>query len=425
MSPALSDSTRTVALALLALIVGALSAGAETALTSTSSARLSALIEQSKSPLKEAYVRAEQHFSRLRATYLLGRLTGMVISAALIVDLLVLTTGRTGFIIAILVILAGAAIAFEIATALARHFSDVALALSVRFFRPVEWALWPAAVALAWVGDKIASHTAAPSAGDPKVAEAEVENLVDEVEKSGVFGHEPAEMIRNVIEFVDLTAQDVMIPRSRIVAVEIKTPLPSVLKYVAESGHSRYPVFDEDIDNVVALLYAKDLFRAVEEHGLKDLKLADIARGRANFVVQTQPLSSLLREMRQRRQHLAVVVDEHGQTAGIVTLEDIVEEIVGDIRDEHDEGGVTELADGRLVADGTVPIGDIASYLGTDFDGASDESLSAMLVRVHGKVPSTGTVLNRFGMRFIVREAEPAAVTKVEVLRAPRPATLG
>lgn len=183
---------------------------------------------------------------------------------------------------------------------------------------------------------------------------------------------------------------------------------------------------------MVGLLYAKDLFKVLEEHRLKNTTLKEIIRSPANFVAESQPLSSLLREMRSRRQHMAVVVDEFGSASGIVTLEDVLEEIVGDIRDEHDETEaddppppIQELGDGRLVASADISMSDLEAYLGADIDGGTGvDSLGDMLMQHAGKVPEAGTEISKFGYQFIVRDADDKHIGKVEIVR-PRPNAAG
>src|SRR6185437_10566870 len=243
-----------------------------------------------------------------------------------------------------------------------------------RWLRPLEVLLLPIAVPLYWIGAPVSRRGGAPQPPDPGVTEAEVEALVDQGERSGLFAAEPAEMIRNVLDFAERTAKDAMIPRSRVEAIEVRTPIDEVYRIVSESGHSRYPVYREELDNVVGLLYAKDLFKAVQPtkdgHGLEPRsaphagasshppahiptpnppspraserpadpppkKAEDLVRSPGNFVAESRPLSSLLREMRAKRQHMAIVVDEFGSVSGVVTLEDVLEEIVGEIHDEH------------------------------------------------------------------------------------------
>ena len=260
--------------------------------------------------------------------------------------------------------------------------------------------------------------------GSELCTEAEVEALVEEGERTGLFGREPAEMIRNVLEFADRTAKDVMIPRSSVEGIEISTPLEKVLEIVSQSGHSRYPVYREQLDNITGLLYAKDLFKVLEEHRLKNTDLKEIVRHPANFVAESKPLATLLKEMRGRRQHLAIVVDEFGGVSGIVTLEDVLEEIVGDIRDEHDEheeSTIEDLGDGRVLADAAVTMRELAAYLGTEIEHEDEfDSLGAMLTHHLGQTPEAGTAVSKFGLHFIVREADDTHVHKVEIIRQPR-----
>jgi CBS domain containing-hemolysin-like protein len=195
-----------------------------------------------------------------------------------------------------------------------------------------------------------------------------------------------------------------------------------VLRIVAQSVHSRYPVYREQIDNIVGLIYAKDLYKAAhfeEEPSSRRpvTTIEDLLRTPANFVAESQPLSSLLREMRHRRQHLAIVVDEFGSVCGIVTLEDVLEEIVGDIRDEHDVP-IEDLGDGRVVADATVSMKELCTYLGTDIGWTrDDESLGGMLTEHLGKIPEVGTAFSKFGLRFVVRDSDDKHIGKVEVAR--------
>jgi CBS domain containing-hemolysin-like protein len=174
----------------------------------------------------------------------------------------------------------------------------------------------------------------------------------------------------------------------------------------------------------VGLLYAKDLYKSVHptEDGVPRVavkKLDELVRTPANFVAESQPLATLLREMRQRRQHLAIVVDEFGSVSGIVTLEDVLEEIVGEIHDEHDtEGTIEDLGDGRVVADAAISLKELFAYLGADLPKGADESLGKMLTHHLGKIPEAGTAFSKFGLRFIVRTMEDQHVGKVEVIRS-------
>jgi CBS domain containing-hemolysin-like protein len=447
--------------AIASLVIGALYAAADTALTSLSAPHLEALIAEADGSDKRAYERIRDQEAKLRSRYLLGRVASPVVTAVCMLEIIEPFVPAAAGWIAFGATVLLTSVVFEISTTLARKYADEAALWAARWMRPLELLLLPIAVPLYWVGARVSRRGGAPQPPDPGVTEAEVEALVDQGERSGLFAREPAEMIRNVLDFAERTAKDAMIPRSRVEAIEVRTPIEEVYRIVSESGHSRYPVYREQLDNVIGLLYAKDLFKAVQPtkdgHGLEPRsaprggasshppahiptpippsprasqrptdpppkKAEDLVRSPANFVAESRPLSSLLREMRAKRQHMAIVVDEFGSVSGIVTLEDVLEEIVGEIHDEHDtEGTIEDLGDGRLMADAAVPMREIFSYLGADATPAPDageESLGGMLTHQLGKIPEVGTAFSRFGLRFIVRASDAKHVCKVEIIRA-------
>ena len=170
-------------------------------------------------------------------------------------------------------------------------------------------------------------------------------------------------MIRNVLDFRDLTAGEVMVPRTRVVGFDLGTEPTELLKRITESEHSRYPVYRDRIDNIVGVLHVKDLIsRFAGDKGIDDLKLGDLLRRPVSYVTEGQSASSVLQDMRIKRQHMAIVLDEFGAVSGLVTLEDLLEEIVGDIRDEHDvdEAPIVDVGSGRVVVDASVPMTDLS-----------------------------------------------------------------
>jgi CBS domain containing-hemolysin-like protein len=417
--------------AIASAVLGALFAAADTALTSLTSTRLEALIDQANPGDKHAYERIQRDEAKLRSRYLLGRIASTAVTGVCLLVFLEPLAGDLSAWLALAFTIVVNAVLFEISTTLARKHADGAALIAARWLRPLEMAMIPLAVPLSWLGHRLGRRDGEPPAADPRVAEAEVEALVDEGERSGVLAAEPAEMIRNVLDFAERTAKDAMVSRDLLEAIEVETPLPEVLRTVARSGHSRYPVYKDQLDNIVGLLYAKDLFKAAHfdeeaDSGRGDpgypsvrptKRVEDLLRSPANFVAESQPLSSLLREMRQRRQHLAIVVDEFGSVSGIVTMEDVLEEIVGDIRDEHDVP-IEDLGDGRVVADATVSMKELCTYLGADAGALrEDESLGRMLTEHLGKIPEVGTAFSKFGLRFVVRDSDEKRIGKVEVAR--------
>ncbi|MEZ4308274.1 MAG: hemolysin family protein [Polyangiaceae bacterium] len=400
------------------LSLGSLFAAADTAVHTLSAARLGALIEESTGPTRGSRTgRRGQRRAPLAVPARAHRHVGAM--AVVLSNVMTESWPRWAPLAGCLVTVVICGTLWEISTTLAARHADRAAPALVRWLRPLELLLLPFALPMELIGRRVMRRAKDPPP-NPRVVEHEVGNMVDQAEKSGLFGRGPGEIIRNVFEFADQMAREVMVPRSRVEAIDVSTDPEVVLRQVSESGHSRYPVYKDQIDNIVGLLHAKDLFKVGEAFRAGKLALKDILRP-ANFVAQSQQLVSLLRLMRRKRQHMVIVVDELGQLTGIVTLEDVLEQIVGDIQDEHDdasEGPVQDLGGGRYLAAGDVSIGDLGVYLGTDIlvDGDYD-SLDSMLAHAVGEVPKRGAEIKKFGMRFKVLDADEQHVQKVEIVR--------
>jgi putative hemolysin len=255
----------------------------------------------------------------------------------------------------------------------------------------------------------------------PAVAEAEVEMLVNESEQRGALDHDQSEMIRNVLEFGDTQACDLMVPRRQIKAIEIEMTPQELLKLVVEQEHSRYPVYDGSIDDVVGILHVKDLFLFTASHRLEELQLPKLLR-KAVFVPETQRAASVLQQLRSGRHHMAIVLDEFGGVSGVLTLEDLLEEIVGVFQVEHDheDSPILRLSSGNFVVDASIPVADLNRQLGISIpDDEEYNSLGGYIVEEMGRVPEAGTVLERADHRFLIRMADERRVAKVEITPPP------
>ncbi|NUO49287.1 MAG: HlyC/CorC family transporter [Polyangiaceae bacterium] len=407
-----------------AAVLGAAFVATDAALGSLSTARLSALLEQPDLQHRPALERYRNEPAGMRATYTVGRVVCAALTAVVMADVVApFVPGLLGVVVAVVGTVSFFAPMTDGAVALARQRADKWAPRFATYLRPFEILLWPLAAPLARLTSALTDKLSEPAATAPEVAHSEVEYLVDEVERSGIVGAEPAEMIRNVLEFEDLRARDAMIPRTRVEAIDLATPLEQVRTMVAESGHSRYPVYEGQLDNVIGLLCAKDVFKLEPDEGFDDSTpdvLNDVVRRDIIFVHEHQKLVGLLKEMRHKRQHLAVVVDEFGGTSGIVTLEDIIEEIVGDIRDEHDEAPpapIQEIGDGRLLANGTLALGDLSAYLGVETPAEVSTVEIGELFHEEDRTP--GTLLEKHGITFIAREVTDGKIAQIEVHRRP------
>jgi putative hemolysin len=406
-------------------VVGSLFAAGDVALSEIAEGRMQALTAD---PSGAAFRRFTADPLRVLSRWLVGRVVALS-AATVLLNECARSAGLDRIALPLAVL--GAVLTYgtftQIASTLARRLPEKIGALALVFLRPLEWLLVPLADPLAIMGRAVGRRVPKSHPVDARITETEVEWVVSEGEKAGAIANGPAEMIRNVLDFKDLTAREVMVPRRHILGIELSTPLRDVIALAAAQKHSRYPVYRENIDTIVGLLNAKDLFGLVGDANVAATKLSEVVRTPVMFVSESQSAAKILQDMRSRRLHMAVVSDEFGGTAGLVTLEDIIEEIVGDIRDEHDlETSIQSMGDGRLVADGSVALADLAQALGKPLPHDGEfESLGGLIVSRAGRVPQVGATLQIDGLKLIVREADETRVVKVEIIpdRATQPAT--
>ena len=301
-----------------------------------------------------------------------------------------------------------------------RRATGIALPLLAQM-RLIELLFAPVAAPLVWVGGLVDRLFPPRPEDDPeRITEADVEQLIEQGEETGSITQDHAAMLRAVLDFHDMTAREIMVPRTQMVAIEVATPVDKVFELILESGHSRYPVYRDRADQVIGVLYAKDLFRTHRDRG-RDFKLSELVRKDVFFVAERHKIGALLKEMQSRRVHLAVVTDEFGGTAGVITLEDILEEIVGDIQDEHDreEPEVRSTGAGRFEAEGSVSLHHLEEVVGVALkpeDSLSD-SLGGLLVETAGRVPAPGERIELGGLTFTVLDSDARRVERVEITR--------
>lgn len=308
--------------------------------------------------------------------------------------------------------------------ALALHFSE-------RIAIPV--------LRIVWLVDKILYVVAAPlsrlpnlllrrstAVGDsPAVTEDEIEYQIRLGHDHSVFEEKAqGDLLMSAVEFSDTSVKEVMVPRTDMFTIDIGTPVEKAIETVIESGHSRVPVCRDSADEIVGLLYAKDLLRHLEHRSCDGLSVTLEALVRKNpfFVPETQKISHLLSRMRRRGQHMAIVVDEFGGTAGLITLEDIIEELVGEIRDEYDldEVSLRRVDTDTWLADARLSIHDLKDATGIELpDTGEYESVGGFAIAVHGNIPAQGTVIESHGVRIRVVAADDRRVARLEIVRLP------
>jgi len=259
---------------------------------------------------------------------------------------------------------------------------------------------------------------------ESRISQEEFKLMLEEGTKTGVIDKTGQELIRSIFEFTDTTVKEVMIPRPDVVAVSIDMPRGQIIKVVVEEGYSRMPVYRGTIDNILGVVYTKDLLGLLEYQDL--IILHDIIRP-AYFIPETKKISQLMRELQQRKIHLAVVIDEFGGTEGIVTMEDILEEIVGEIHDEYDEElkDVEQASDGTLLVNGRMAIRDFNERFQTDIPLADEyETISGLLHKLGGRIPEIGEEIAYKSLTFTVVKKSKRRIRLVTLRRkepAPSP----
>ena len=229
---------------------------------------------------------------------------------------------------------------------------------------------------------------------------------------------EEKEMISSVLEFSETIVREVMVPRPDMVTVRADAGLDELAEIVKEYGFSRFPVLDGGIDRVVGMVLAKDLI-SVLVGGESDATVADIKRNPL-YIPETKAVSDLLREMRRNGEHMAVVIDEHGGTAGLVTIEDLLEELVGEIVDEHDEEDEWVRAEegGVWFVDGRFPVDDLGDLLGVTLPQEDWDTVGGLVLALAGRVPKVGETLSTEGVDFMVKEVLGHRVSELRVHRS-------
>jgi CBS domain containing-hemolysin-like protein len=263
-----------------------------------------------------------------------------------------------------------------------------------------------------------------PGAEREPLSEAELRMLLSRSSAEGEIEHEEQQMIDKVFVFGDKEAADVMVPRPEVVAVSIALPPEQALKAVLDSPYTRYPVYREVIDDVVGVLHVRDLFTAFHDRGIADVRLEEIIRP-AYIVPETKDLASLLQEFRKTNNHFAVVVDEYGGMAGICTLEDLLEEIVGEIEDEFDiaEEQIEQVDDDTYRVDGMFPIDEFNERFGTELPDDDYHTIGGFVFGQLGRAAEPGDDVSYDGMRFDVLEVEGSRIERiaVEFIERPQP----
>jgi putative hemolysin len=276
---------------------------------------------------------------------------------------------------------------------------------------------WPVLFPLRRVFDRL-DREEEEAHEDEEVTDEEVQAYIDVGEEEGILEGSEGKMIQSVVDFGDRVARELMTPRIDVLAFDVTQPFDELARVFSESKYSRIPVYEGSIDKIVGIVHVKEVFEALVKGEKRPV--AELARA-PYFVSETKKVSELLREFQSEHIQVAVVVDEYGGTAGIITIEDVVEEIVGEIADEHeeDEATIVDLGDGEYLVSGQLRVEALEELLDADLEGDDYETVAGLIFTSTGRIPKPGTVVKKNGYQFIVDRADRRRIYRVRVSKDP------
>ena len=253
-----------------------------------------------------------------------------------------------------------------------------------------------------------------------QITEEEIRLMINVGEEKGIIQETETEMINSIFEFDDTVVKEVMTPRTDMVAVNVNAKIDEILDVIVEEHFSRIPVYEDTIDNIIGILYVKDLFGIIKKGGELEVSLKDMIRD-AHYVSEYKKIDILFKDMQKSKNHIAIVIDEYGGTAGLITIEDLLEEIVGNIFDEYDDvileyeqiDSDTYLVNGMLSLDEVNHIMDIE----LPEDELEFDTISGMVLSLSGKMPEVGDEVEFDGIKFRIEEVEDKRITKIKIIK--------
>ncbi|MGM0471617.1 MAG: hemolysin family protein [Bacillota bacterium] len=293
--------------------------------------------------------------------------------------------------------------------------SELASKWVAKYIRIFSYLLYPFIKVLTLITNfMIRALGGRPQQSEPFVTEEEIKKFVHVGEQEGVIESDEKEMINSIFDFDDTIVKEIMMPRIDMVCVEMNTSMEDLIEIIVDFGYSRIPVYNETVDNIIGIVYAKDLLTFLgcgEETSLKKIMRP------AYYVPETKEIDVLLTELRKERIHMAVVLDEYGGTAGLVTIEDLLEEIVGDIQDEYDEeeNWVEVISESEIIVDARIDIDEVNDILDIDLPEEDYETVGGLVLSILGSVPQEGEVLEFENLKFIIESVIQRRISKVKI----------
>jgi len=404
---------------LILLVLSGVFSGSETALVSISLARAEALHREGR-PGASALYYLKTNPARMLITILIGNNVVNIAASAMAT---VIATERLGHfgpgiavgVLTILILIFGEITPKSLATRYSERISLVIAPLMYGFMRAIYPLVWLFNSFTSWVQRMTGKE------GDPMVTEAELISMVEHGEEEGTIEADEREMIERVFILNDLKAGDVMTPVRRVVSMSGRRTVAEVLPQVLESPYSRIPLFGEDPNEILKVLFVRDLLQA-EIEGKKDIPIMDIGR-MPLFIPENQQIDQLLSILRKNKQHMAVVVDDTGYMQGVVTLEDLIEEVVGEIYDELDElpENYMKLSEDSILINGDVELRVAEEYFDTELPGKPTDTVSRWILAHTARIPAQDECFVLDGLEIRVKNASERRIRQVVLTRLPSP----
>ena len=403
---------------IISLILCAMASAAETALTSVSRIKLKNLVEEGdKKALEIENLIAKPNV--FLSTILVVNSVAVIVASSMTTVLALRFFPNFGELIGTILISLVVLIFCEITPKTTAVQNPVRWArILVNPVKLAAWLLHPLIVTLSAITNSLIRLTGGQiKHRGPFVTEEELRLLVNVGEEEGVLEEEETDMIHSIFEFADTTVREVMVPRIDMITLESDASVDEAVDLALQGGFSRIPVYEETIDNIIGVLFTKDMLKQLRE-GHNSLPIRELVRP-AYFVPESKKLDDLLREIRQKRTHMAIVVDEYGSVAGLVTIEDLVEEIVGDIQDEYDreENLYEKVTQFEYIFNAKINIDDFNELMDTDLENEDYDTLGGFLLGQLDKIPVAGDTISFKNFTFTILTTRGLRITKVKVER--------
>lgn len=389
----------------------------ETALMSMSKIRLRHLVENH---VKHAKLTQDllDHPNQLLGTILVGNNLVNIAASAIATSIAIYFWNNKGvgiatFLMTLLILIFGEITPKNIAIDYTEEivlFIAPIMSVFVKIFSPVVWILTN------FTNGLLHLFGVNKQEKKPLITEEELKTIVEVSSQEGVLESDEKEIIDNIFEYSDMRVKDIMIQRMDIVAVDVSATYEEVVEAFGEKQFSRIPVYEDTIDNIVGVLYAKDLFFIPVEK----IKQFDIKKYMREpfYTYEFIKISDFFRRMQGDRIHIAIVLDEYGGVAGIITMEDIIESILGDINDEYDpqdEEDIVCIKEGEYLVNGSVRLEDLNEEIGTHFESEDFESIGGFILGILGRIPRTGEIINYESIRFVIEKVDKSRIMKIRL----------